>query len=170
MQIRSQLLVIAGTIGLAACASTRTSEDVAAPADRDMAAPRVATAADMREGVFEVRLTNPTQAAVCVAEGDWPSSDFMGKEATPSGSLHMASGRVYAVVGTERFPIEEENLGYCDPSVPDLEDGHACQIVVGPGATRQAVIPFARFRGLVQASTEGTPRLVYDPAITMCDD
>ncbi|WOI52798.1 hypothetical protein [Parvularcula sp. LCG005] len=155
---------------LAACASTSALPDdtAMAPPTIRAADPQIDTRTNVAAGVFEVSLYNPSDVPVCIADGDWPSPDFLGKEATPSGSLNMASQSVYALVAGQRYPIEDENIGYCDPSATDLVDGHACKMVIAPGTTQRAVIPFARFPGLMQATSMGLPELNYSPQVTAC--
>ncbi len=155
-------------IALTACATDPSDSAPAALAPPEMREARVMTQTDAQNGVFVVSLSNPTDRAVCLDDGDWPSGDYLGKEANPSGSLHNASDRVFATVGTERFPIEHEDMGYCDPSVTDLQDGNACRTVFPAESQTTAVIPFARFPGLVQASAAGNPVLTYEPTLSAC--
>ena len=155
-----------GTAALAACATTPTQSPAAPQAQTADARIDIRTAPET--GVFEIALTNRGNQDLCLAVGDWPNQDFWGKEATPRGSLHQASSWVYASVGDDRFPVEEDNLGYCDPSVTDLQGRSVCHVVFEAGQTRTATLPYARFPGLLQASVAGEPQLTYAPELTAC--
>jgi hypothetical protein len=88
------------------------------------------------EARIELVYFNNTGKTLCLDDDDWPNL---------AGKLNQMRG-VFLVVGTERFPIEFFNTGYCPGG---------CVRRVKPGETISGSIPYQDF--------ELPERLRYEP-------
>lgn len=71
---------------------------------------------------------NTSPNPICLSPERWPN--FGGK-------INQASDRVYLVVGSDRFPIEDFNTGYCFKG---------CSQRVAPGSTVSTFISYDDFK------------------------
>jgi hypothetical protein len=100
-------------------------------------------------GQLALMYSNETNTFICLAIEDWPN-EF--------GNLHEASRTVFLVVEGQRFPFEENNMGYCVGQ---------CTMKIAPRQQLHASIPYEKFDlpvGLHKAPKE----LVYSPAAHVC--
>lgn len=81
---------------------------------------------------FRLSLANPSNHDRCILSDTWP---------TRGGQLHFASERVYVDDDDRRFPIRDENTGYCP----------GCQIRVPAASSITAALPYAEFPGLTES-------------------
>jgi len=78
---------------------------------------------------LELRYRNETKQTMCLAPEHWPNR---------AGKINQASDVVFLIVGSERFPIQDFNTGYCR--------GDECSLRVAPGEEVAAFIPYADFK------------------------
>ena len=119
----ARLLVPTGAIlALAACG---VLPDVA---DR----PPLALTVEPVGSAFRISLSNPSSYDRCILSDLWP---------TRAGQLHFASERVYVEDDGRRFPVRDENTGYCP----------GCQVRIQAKSAVTATLPYAEFPGLSES-------------------
>ncbi|HWW11691.1 MAG TPA: hypothetical protein VN018_04175 [Brevundimonas sp.] len=78
---------------------------------------------------FQLSLANPSSYDRCIVQENWP---------TRGGQLHFASEQVFVEDDGRRFPIRDENTGYC----------LYCELRIPAGSSITATLPYAEFPSL----------------------
>ena len=116
-------LIIAGT--LLAVSACGTRPDIA---DR----PPLELSVEPGDAAFRISLANASSYDRCIVTDTWP---------TRGGQMHFASERVYVEDDGNRFPIRDENTGYCP----------GCQTRIPANSSITATLPYAAFPGLQES-------------------
>ena len=135
----ASLLIMAGAVALSACAAW---PDLAGRPPLDL---RI----EPSRSAFLLSLANPSNYDRCITSEGWP---------TRGGQLHFASKRVYVEDDGRRFPIRDENTGYC----PD------CQIRIPAKSSITATLPYVEFPGLPESPPGPHATLTLPLAETPC--
>ncbi|KAF1003482.1 MAG: hypothetical protein GAK28_04689 [Luteibacter sp.] len=87
---------------------------------------------DKKSRIIGVKLTNDSSSKWCIDDGDWPNHigalDQLGDPSSGYAVTLTIDGKVH--------PVKQRNLGYCVGN---------CKIVVKPGETIAAEIPYSEF-------------------------
>ena len=138
-----QLLLIAA---LAACAAAARTTQPAAANDYSLDVRK-----DAASGTFLLSLTSRSTRPLCLGRDNWPSR---------VGRLHMGSQIAQVVVGSQSYPADDDNFGYCM--------GRGCTIRIEPGRSLRGHIAFSEFVGWNWRETLEQARLVFSVSPRTC--
>lgn len=103
------------------------------------------------ESAFHLSLTNPSNHARCITSQSWP---------TRIGQMDFASERVYVEDDGRRFPIRDENTGYCP----------GCAVRIAARSSITASLPYSEFPGLPESPPGPHATLTLPIIETPCRD
>ena len=97
---------------------------------------------------IELHFRNDLGDSVCLVPEFWPNQ---------AGKINQASGTVFLLIGTQRFPIEEFNTGYC----------RDCALRIAPDESVTASIRYESF-GVPDSLVNEEKRIEFSPKAFRC--